>query len=90
MKIFCVTNRHQVNPLTPKLVVGSEYVPTEQRQFDGGVYYQLAEYPPEFIGGEKRMYYFHSKGFAILPEQSADQMQEENREAILNLETTIV
>jgi hypothetical protein len=33
---------------------------------------------------------FHSSEFIRLPEQSADEMREENREAIVNIETAIV
>lgn len=44
-----------------------------------GLYYQLAGYNPK--SG------FHSKEFITLPDQSADEMQEQEREAIVNLET---
>jgi hypothetical protein len=47
-----------------------------------GLYYQLAGYNPK--SG------FHSAEFIRLPEMDSDELKEETREAIVNLETAIV
>ncbi len=43
--------------------------------------YELKGYVP---------YLYDQRNFAILPDETADEMQEESREAIVNLETVLV
>jgi hypothetical protein len=90
MKVFCVNNSHHINCFCPKTVVGNYYTVSEERRFDDGMYYQLAEYPPKHVDGRWHYYYYHSKGFAILPDQDADAMQEAEKEGIVNLEKAVV
>jgi len=74
MKLLCVTNKHYNNTKVPAIEVGSEYTAIRGKQFSNGLFYELAEFPPEVIDGIKRIYFYHSKGFAILPDQSSDEM----------------
>jgi hypothetical protein len=87
MQVMCVKPFNNNNIIeqcknAPRPDVGDECQVTHTVMSRQGFnYYMLKEFPG---------YNYLSTHFAILPEQSADQMQEENREAILNLETTIV
>lgn len=45
-----------------------------------GIYYRLSGYKHQY----------HASHFAIIPEQSADEMSEEKREAIINIETQAI
>jgi hypothetical protein len=47
-----------------------------------GTFYTLAEFPDYME--------YNAQGFAILPEPDADEMREEVREAIVNIETALV
>lgn len=51
--------------------VGNEYAAYNTMTFDDGVYYQLLGFHPGEI--------YHSNLFATLPEQTADEMQEEEQ-----------
>lgn len=62
------------NRVTPEVL--SEYTVLEEqvKPSTGAIYYRIAELDPEVA--------YHSELFAILPERSADEMQEENHESI--------
>lgn len=64
------------------IMVGNEYAAYNTMAFDDGVYYQLLGFDPGEI--------YHSDLFAILPDQTADEMAEVEKEAITNLETVLV
>lgn len=53
---------------------------TKQKMHEGNIWYQLGGRFNHHSG-------FMAKFFAILPDASADEMKEETREAIVNIET---
>jgi hypothetical protein len=61
--------------------IGNEYTVVDTIEYGGEEYFKLSEVPGA---------YFSSKLFAVLPDASADEMQEEKYEAIVNLETELV
>jgi hypothetical protein len=67
---------------TPPIEVGKIYNAIDEHHYSGRVYYILAEYSDE--------YKWRSTAFATLPDSTADDMQEEEKEAIVNLETVLV
>lgn len=83
---MCVTNDHYRNRHCPKPEVLTTYNVVDRLTLTDGVYYHLAEFPPQQVNDQWQYYFYHSKGFAVLPERSADEMGEE-REAIVNIET---
>lgn len=64
-------------------VTSCEYL-DEENVFEGGAWY----IEPAGIWYRLRGYQcqYHASAFAILPEQSADEMSEESKEAIINIE----
>ena len=90
MKVICTNNKHHKNRYCPKPEVLSEYNVVNQLALTDGIYFELAEFPPEHVDEQWRYYYFHSKGFAILPDKSADEMADEVRECIVNIEKNLV
>lgn len=86
MRLFCI--------VAPKMEVippqCRPYVPEVLMEYEGdladvaedGAYYTLKGFPDWF--------YYHHSLFAILPDATADQMQEEKREAIVNLEHELI
>lgn len=62
--------------------VGVEYHVIHEQQEPEGLYYSLIEFHPD-MG-------FAAVLFVDLPEQSADEMGEESRESIVNIETPVV
>jgi hypothetical protein len=83
MKLLCIAVpkseliQAQMRPYVP--VVMNEYEGEVAEVAEEGTYYILAGFPEWF--------YYHHELFAILPDTTADQMQEENRESIINIET---
>jgi hypothetical protein len=63
----------------PMPVFMGEYTILETHDYKGRAFYALVEF------GDFYLYY--SDHFATLPDSTADEMQEESREAIVNLET---
>lgn len=59
--------------------IGDECTVINDFMENGKRYYSLAGYPKEFG--------YNAVCFAILPDQSADEMQEQEREGIVNIET---
>lgn len=55
--------------------VGDRDLVTEEVEYNGGVFYSLAAYPPQ--------YGFHVSHFATLPEETATEMYETEIEGIL-------
>jgi len=85
MQVLCVTLEDFTGsgiPLEPgEIEIGSEYTVIDVEHFNGLPHYHFAE-RPKFI--------YDVRNFAVLPDQSADQMQEENKEAIINIETPVL
>lgn len=63
----------------PKMEVGDTFNVLDQYTFWDVLFYKLVEFGSS--------YGFDSKHFATLPDASADEMAEETKEAIVNLET---
>lgn len=85
MKVMCLYQateiiRHGLND-RGQVFVGNIYTVLEVREYNGEDYYALEE-----VKG----ILFFSEMFAILPDNSADEMAEEEKEAIANLETVLV
>lgn len=78
-KVMCVKsdtwNRTHKMADPPMLEVGSEYTVTEEAYRAPDNYYKLAEFGC--------LHLFNVRLFATLPEQSADEMQEQNYEALI-------
>lgn len=83
MRLFCTNNAHHVNPFIPKPEVGSEYTGVGERLFPEELYFELKEFPPEIINGKRRIIYYHSKGFATLPDPSEEVAIEHEQEALI-------
>ncbi len=66
----------------PKMEVGDVFNVLDEYNFCGTLFYKLVE----FGNG----YGFDSRHFATLPDNTADEMAEESKEAIVNLETVLV
>lgn len=83
-KVICVDTCRNPPPfMAPYNVeIGDEYTITGEFKRNDGVYYELAE-RPSFCE-------YNSELFATLPDKSADEMREEEREAIINLEKSFV
>jgi hypothetical protein len=92
MKVIRVTNKYHQNPQSPIIEVGTEtnVVSEKVNPADGGLMYQVDAVPPKLIGNYLLVYYYDATGFAILPEPDSDQMKEDVREAIVNIETELV
>jgi hypothetical protein len=85
MNVICVQQlfSHPSNTYNPPMPeVGSEYVVIDEVRHGGFDLYVLAGFPSD-CGYVK-------SGFATLPDSTADEMAEESREAIVNLETVLV
>lgn len=79
MKAFCINDFGNPNPLVHPIFIGSEY------NIVGGVpghsaYCIIAEHP---VSKRGYMAAYRKSCFAILPEQSADEMREEKHEALI-------
>jgi hypothetical protein len=85
MKVIRVTNKYHQNPHAPIIEVGTETIVVAERphELTGELMYQVAAVPPQLIGFFRLNYWYDAKGFAILPEPSADDMAEEKHEAII-------
>lgn len=84
MKLICIAKPVTIPPqLEP-------YVPVVLKEYEGGVaevledgaYYTLSCFPDWF--------HYHHSLFAILPDKSADEMSQESKEAIVNIEHSIL
>lgn len=82
MRLFCVKEASQSewSDGTPamtyeRVIVGNEYESYRDKVYDDGLYYFLEGFPGNVA--------FHHSLFATLPPQSADEINEEEREAIL-------
>lgn len=84
MKVRCISpikNPERGKENEPRPQVGDVCIVTASRYLPcyDATYYQLAGYPK--VNG------YQSTHFAIIPDTSADEMNEEARESIVNLET---
>lgn len=75
-------NRTRCKNIPPMLEVGSEYVVIGLHNGKYGLGYFLEGFPSHLA--------FNPNLFATLPSQDADAMQEETRESIVNIETSVV
>jgi hypothetical protein len=84
MKVLCVSREGVRNMAIPKIEVGDELtVSSEVISEDGKHCYIFEEIGPIVFNGAKVQPGYMSKNFAILPEQSADEMAEQEFESII-------
>jgi hypothetical protein len=84
MKLLCVKQSKEARwnttggeaPIGPVVVIGNEYESIGSMEFEDGVSYFLRGFPRDCV--------YHHSLFATLPDQTADEMEEE--EAIANLQ----
>lgn len=78
LKLMCVSNKNQWNPTMPKVPILSKVTAIDECTFEGMKYWRLQEFDGGCI-----TWWYDKRDFATLPDQSADEMQEENHEAII-------
>lgn len=85
MRVLCIQEPNTIVKCgindTAQVHIGSEYNAADAIEYEGEYYYKLEEIPGAL---------FHERLFATLPDQTANEMAEESREAIVNLETVLV
>lgn len=82
-KVFCVSREGVRNYVIPKIEIGDELTVAEELESEGKHAYIFEEIGPIVYNGEQLQPAYMSKNFATLPEATADEMQEQEREAIL-------
>lgn len=90
MKCICVSQEQQLEPLVPHIQILEEVTVINETTCCGNEYWQFAEYEYAMIDGQKYRLWYDKRDFATLPEATAEEMQEEQRESIINLENAIV
>lgn len=78
MRVIYMTDEFHTVSDVPKLAVGSEYNVTKEHTIRGLDFFELSE-----IRHPVYTYVYDQRGFATLPSQSADEINEEAKEAIL-------
>jgi hypothetical protein len=87
MKAICVDNKMHQCRKCPIIEVGERVTIIGEKSFAGFHFWRFEEYAG--IPGVCK-YWYDKRGFATLPEPDADEMREEVRESIVNIETAIV
>lgn len=80
MKVICIHKCDQYigeRSFWTSPEVGDEVTVLTKQVYEGAYYYTFSEYPG---------FAYDVKCFAVLPDQTAGEMQEESKEAIVNLE----
>jgi hypothetical protein len=81
MKVICINDKWNRKGNEPAPVFLQECTVTITRRVCDTAYYKLAEFPDNLN--------YLCDMFAILPDQSAHEMAEQEREAIVNIETAL-
>lgn len=76
-------NRLQDLPSLESPSIPNEYNVVKVHTGNGMTTYELAEYPDMILDGVTYFFTFPSKAFATLPEQTADEMNEVEKESII-------
>lgn len=90
MKVMRISYGKGINYTCPVIEIGYIVTVAKTLEYPEGTYYEFMEVPPKKIGNELHRFVYNAKNFAILPEPDADQMADEVKEAIVNIETAIV
>lgn len=83
MKALCISNSKQTSPHVIKIPVPEEVTIIDEAKHNGREYWQFAEYPYVVVRGIVAKQFYDKTDFAILPDQSAEEMQQEKHEAII-------
>lgn len=83
MKLICVSQAQQTNPSMTKIPILDEVTVIGEKQFAPNEYWQFEEYAFRVENGLKIWQWYDKRDFATLPEATADEMQEAEKEAIL-------
>ena len=83
MKCICVSQEQQILPEVPHIEILEEVTAIAETTYDGNEYWNFAEYDYAIIDGLKYKLWYDKRDFATLPEKSADEMQQEQHEAII-------